>query len=174
MTIILDPAPESETDRTCPRVTQPVGGAKTTENLDSKDKVINSSVVTTDPNDDSVTTVTRDSKGDVINSSVATTDPNDRSVTTVTRDSKGDVINSSKATTDPNDDSVTTKHYNASGNVMKTVTNQKTNDWVVTRTFTNPEDQNDYSGETTTTLGGEKVHDTVQNGKNDDLGVSRR
>lgn len=122
MTIILDPAPESETDRTCPRVTQPVGGAKTTENLDSKDKVINSSVVTTDPNDDSVTT----------------------------------------------------KHYNASGNVMKTVTNQKTNDWVVTRTFTNPEDQNDYSGETTTTLGGEKVHDTVQNGKNDDLGVSRR
>ena len=148
MTIILDPAPESETDRTCPRVTQPVGGAKTTENLDSKDKVINSSVVTTDPNDDSVTTVTRDSKGDV--------------------------INSSKATTDPNDDSVTTKHYNASGNVMKTVTNQKTNDWVVTRTFTNPEDQNDYSGETTTTLGGEKVHDTVQNGKNDDLGVSRR
>ena len=148
MTIILDPAPESETDRTCPRVTQPVGGAKTTENLDSKDKVINSSVVTTDPNDDSVTTVTRDSKGDV--------------------------INSSKATTDPNDDSVTTKHYNASGNVMKTVTNQKTNDWVVTRTFTNPEDQNDYSGETTTTLGGEKVHDTVRNGKNDDLGVSRR
>ena len=110
------------------RVTQPVDpdGPKTTENLDSKGKVMSTTTVTTDSKENSVTTVTKDSKGHRINSSVATTNPKDNSVTTdhygkeITNqgpnNTAGNLTHSTKETTAP-DGSVTTNHYNASGDI---------------------------------------------------------